>query len=206
MNKRSRDAINAIYDGIFSLLEKEPFDQITVRGICKESKVNKMTFYKYHSDKFDALSKAFQSKFNNAFMAEFGPNDGTFFDCGVEEACYRTLRFVASWFSKYRDQIHSIYTSSNQIAYEVARSVLYDDYAKFLMESIDQNHCPVSVEYISRFIFSGVAACTETYLKKLRIGTDIESVNQEMDDACRFLAKSMAMMTAEAHCMSDRSL
>ncbi|MFD1470839.1 TetR/AcrR family transcriptional regulator [Companilactobacillus mishanensis] len=49
----------AIITAMISLLEKKPFDKITVGDICKESQINHSTFYRYFNDKFALLHAVF---------------------------------------------------------------------------------------------------------------------------------------------------
>lgn len=45
---------------MISLLEKKPFDQITVGDICGEALINHSTFYRYFNDKFSLLHAVFE--------------------------------------------------------------------------------------------------------------------------------------------------
>lgn len=49
-----------IITAMISLLEKKPFDKITVGDICSESQINHSTFYRYFNDKFSLLHAVFE--------------------------------------------------------------------------------------------------------------------------------------------------
>lgn len=49
-----------IITAMISLLEKKPFDKITVGNICTESQINHSTFYRYFNDKFALLHAVFE--------------------------------------------------------------------------------------------------------------------------------------------------
>ncbi|AKP67138.1 TetR/AcrR family transcriptional regulator [Companilactobacillus ginsenosidimutans] len=51
---------SAIVTAMISLLQKKPFDKITVGDICKESQINHSTFYRYFNDKFSLLHAVFE--------------------------------------------------------------------------------------------------------------------------------------------------
>ncbi len=192
MNKRSDKALMTLYNGLFEMLEETPFDKVTVRGICAYTKVNKMTFYKYHTDKYDVLSKAIRAKFNADFDAEFGSNRSLMKGAEFEESLTRGIRFVFLWCKKYAKVLRNLFTSANQIAYDVAKSILFKDYFAYISQSIDFSKCDVGPEYVSAFLFGGFVTAMEKYLRDLRTRADLEAVEQENIDACRFLAHALA--------------
>lgn len=51
---------NAIVTAMISLLEKKPFDKITVGDISAEAQINHSTFYRYFNDKFSLLHAVFE--------------------------------------------------------------------------------------------------------------------------------------------------
>lgn len=50
----------AIIVAMISLLEKKPFDKVTVGDICNEAQINHSTFYRYFNDKFALLHAVFE--------------------------------------------------------------------------------------------------------------------------------------------------
>ena len=57
-----KDTKTMISDTFLSLLEKNPFDKITVRDIVEECNINRNTFYYYYSDIYDLLDEIFQKE------------------------------------------------------------------------------------------------------------------------------------------------
>ena len=193
MNKRSKAALDAIYDALFEMLLTIPFDEITVRGICKVSKVNKMTFYKYHEDKFDALSKAFRHRFEVDFSKQLGPEDTLFRDRDFEAMTYQTNRHVFLWCKRYAVQIRNIYTSVNQLAYDVVKTTLYEHYFAYMNAAIDFARLGLNPSLVTTFLFGGFIAVMEDYLRALRNVGDTQAVEKENDDFCRNFAHLMAV-------------
>ena len=70
LSKRTRIALKAIEDAVFFLLAEKEFECITAQDIYRRAGVNKMTFYKYHKNKYDALAKAFTSRLNEEYDIE----------------------------------------------------------------------------------------------------------------------------------------
>ena len=188
MNKRTNNALMTLYNGLFDMLLEVPFDKITVRGICAKTKVNKMTFYKYHTDKFDVLSKAVQAKFKEDLALEFGPADAIFKDRDFEPAVYAVVRFLFAWCKKYMVQLRNLFTSANQMAYDIAKSIIFKDYFDFLCRVIDIEKFDISPTYLSSYLFGGFIAAMEAYLRALRSRNDVEEVEKENERFCHFLA------------------
>lgn len=54
-----------IADSVYQLVEKKPFNRITVRDILEESGLSRATFYRNFSDKYDAINWCFATRINN---------------------------------------------------------------------------------------------------------------------------------------------
>lgn len=52
---RSRKTEKALYTAMFSLLRKQSFRKITIKGICEEALVSRAAFYTHFIDKYDLL-------------------------------------------------------------------------------------------------------------------------------------------------------
>ncbi len=59
-----KDTKKHIFDTFIDLLEKKPFDKITVKDIVEECDINRNTFYYYYSDIYDLLEEVFMKELN----------------------------------------------------------------------------------------------------------------------------------------------
>ena len=59
-----RDTKKQIYYTFIDLLEKKPFDRITVKDIVEACEINRNTFYYYYSDIYDLLEEVFMKELN----------------------------------------------------------------------------------------------------------------------------------------------
>ncbi|MCR4561903.1 MAG: TetR/AcrR family transcriptional regulator [Bacilli bacterium] len=191
MNKRSDNALRAIYDAIFTLLETQTFDKITVRGICKAASVNKMTFYKYHTDKYDALAKAAHEKCTVEFIKLVGSKEEFFKRPDSSEACYFAAKYINDWVIQNGKVFHNLFSTPGGMAYDIVCTTLANDYYDFIKEVIKPEIHNVTPEYVANFYFYGILSCTEYYLRKLKTGRNKEELKQENDNACRFFAKNL---------------
>lgn len=68
-----------LYNALLDLMEKHPFENITVKQICDLAMVHRTTFYTHFQDKFDLLSRAMQQiadeEFKGFVDASFSPAD-----------------------------------------------------------------------------------------------------------------------------------
>lgn len=59
-----KDTKKLIFDTFIDLLEKKPFDRITVKDIVEACDINRNTFYYYYSDIYDLLEEVFMKELN----------------------------------------------------------------------------------------------------------------------------------------------
>lgn len=64
-----KDTKKLIFDTFITLLEKKPFDKITVKDIVEECDINRNTFYYYYSDIYDLLEEVFMKELNELVEA-----------------------------------------------------------------------------------------------------------------------------------------
>lgn len=64
-----KDTKKLIYDTFIELLEKKPFDRITVKDIVEACEINRNTFYYYYSDIYDLLEEIFMKELNELVEA-----------------------------------------------------------------------------------------------------------------------------------------
>lgn len=59
-----KDTKKLIFDTFIELLEKKPFDKITVKDVVEACEINRNTFYYYYSDIYDLLEEVFMKELN----------------------------------------------------------------------------------------------------------------------------------------------
>ena len=76
---RTRMTTLMLTQTLFDLMQKKPFDEITVVDICKAAQVNRSTFYNHFEDKHQLLNQLF-SEIHQRFRrrsAEYPTEEGT---------------------------------------------------------------------------------------------------------------------------------
>ena len=64
-----KDTKKLIYYTFIELLEKKPFDRITVKDIVEACEINRNTFYYYYSDIYELLEEVFMKELYELFEA-----------------------------------------------------------------------------------------------------------------------------------------
>ncbi|MEW9700776.1 TetR/AcrR family transcriptional regulator C-terminal domain-containing protein [Paenibacillus sp. SI8] len=68
-----------LYNALLDLMDKHPFENITVKQICDLAMVHRTTFYTHFQDKFELLSRALgqiaEEEFKGLVDASFSPSD-----------------------------------------------------------------------------------------------------------------------------------
>lgn len=65
VDRRTRYTQNTIRDSLLSLMQKKPFNKITVTEICKLSEINRGTFYLHYYDLDDVLDDIIEKMVQN---------------------------------------------------------------------------------------------------------------------------------------------
>ena len=73
-NKRRRDSIEAIERAFIELLQEREFKEITVSDICKQTGLNRSTFYANYVDIYDLADKL-RAKLEAEFAAQFAADE-----------------------------------------------------------------------------------------------------------------------------------
>lgn len=87
----------ALRDALLALLERKPFDQITIRDICAEAGVHYATFFRHHSSKeglLDDIAKDQIQQLNRLTLAIRGAED---YQAGFRALCAYVEEHRALW-------------------------------------------------------------------------------------------------------------
>ena len=67
-----KDTKKMISDTFVELLEKKPFDKITIKDIVETCGINRNTFYYYYSDIYDLLEEIFKREMTDIIKTHQG--------------------------------------------------------------------------------------------------------------------------------------
>ncbi|QDK35136.1 TetR/AcrR family transcriptional regulator [Sphingomonas sp. IC081] len=87
----------ALQEAMLQLLQRKPFDQITVRDICAEAKVHYATFFRHHETKeslLDAIAKDEIARLNQLTLSI---RDAESYEAGFEGLCAYVAEHRELW-------------------------------------------------------------------------------------------------------------
>ena len=151
------------------LLEKKPFEYITIREICEEAGVNRSTFYLHYENTCDLLEEATRyiiDKFISYFPSDLQHITSNFSKCDITELNFITTDYLLPYLSFIRDNKKMFNAILSQMS-----AFKFDIYFERLFENIfspvlDRFRYPGSDQkYIIMFYLSGLHAIIKQWLK-----------------------------------------
>lgn len=159
MNKNESKYFNTakkMGDALIALLEKKPFDFITIKDICNEAKVNRSTFYLHYQSIMDLLEEVIENT-NKSFSNYFNEDNELDFNSSKEELVLIDDKYLIPYLN---------FIKENRRIYQAAKnnSKLFsiDKYSKYVYSNIiDKIFDKFNInkkhrEYIISFYINGI--------------------------------------------------
>lgn len=154
---------------LIKLLDKKPFDYITVKEICQEAGVNRSTFYLHYENTVELLEEAIEYT-NDEFLSYFKDADESFISNMNSKSDDELLLITPSYLKPYLKYIKenkalhssgvlkSAYMKTNEKFEKMAKHIFYP-----IMErlNVEEN----KRDYILAYYTHGVIAIVEQWLK-----------------------------------------
>lgn len=172
---------------LFKLLEKKNYHDITINEICALANKTKMTFYHYYKDKDTLLALASINLINNEYNEEYKKITNKEID--LEEIEYRSILATYELIAKHYNQIQNLIYKGETLPLEIFKRALFNNYRKYLSESIDTGGYDIPADYLSVFCFEGLYGSCLYYCEQLKNSENKNKVKEENDKLCRLLAK-----------------
>ena len=87
----------ALREALLALLERKPFDQITVRDICAEAGVHYATFFRHHQTKEGLLDDIARSQIEQLNTLTLAIRDAATYEAGFQALCAYVGEHRALW-------------------------------------------------------------------------------------------------------------
>jgi len=146
-NKRRRESVEKIEKALMQLLQEKELKSITVSDICKETGLNRSTFYANFLDIYDLADKL-RGVLENEFSSLFADYD------------YFNERFGALKMFTHIKENQLFYTTYFKLCYDEKHKISVYDPRRAEAEHIDQN-----VNYHIEFFRSGLNAIIKMWLE-----------------------------------------
>ncbi len=128
---RIRRTHKLLCDAMFSLLEKQSFDDISVVNICDKAMVHRATFYKHFKDKYDFIEFVTKEK-----LHDFYEESKKHADFSDKEKLYSAMIDSVLTFIVDNSQMLRIAAgSSNSNFFDSLQKIIYEELTDFLISS-----------------------------------------------------------------------
>ena len=154
---------------LLALLDKKPFEFITVSEICAEAGVNRSTFYLHYENTCDLLEETVEyviEDFASYFSIDVRSIETKFTDNDLEDLIYIREQYLFPYLT-YVKEHQNIFMAA--VSQPIAFST--DDLDKRLFDNIfcpilERFHYPVNIrQYVMRFYLNGLTAILMEWLK-----------------------------------------
>lgn len=151
-----------LYEGLLTLMQNEPFEQIKVSDICKVSLVNRSTFYDHFNDKYELLLDLMKD-LETELKMKLKENQ----ECNTAKEYY--MEIITILFEHISEHI-STYTAiiknnNNTIANDMLKDVIMHDVESYL-EDHKKYKGKIPTQIITQFYVSAVIEVCLSYIKE----------------------------------------
>ena len=173
---------------LLSLLEKKPFEYITIREICETAEVNRSTFYLHYENTVDLLSETtryvldnFSSYFSSDIILEdMGKITAKYENCDLQDLKFINEKYLYPYLSFIKDnqQVFSaVLSRPTTFGSEAIFKRLFDNIFKPIL---DRFHYPRDDQnYVMMFYLNGIAAIITEWLK--------DGCQKSIEDICTII-------------------
>lgn len=156
-------------EALLKLLEKKPFEYITVSELCKEAGVNRSTFYLHYENTVDLLNETTQyvmQCFNGYFSMDEKSIADKFQNCDLHDLIFINRRYLHPYLSYVRDHQRLFTAAISQPAafqFDSAFRRLFD---RIFDPILDRFHYPDSGrKYVMMFYLNGITAIVAEWVQ-----------------------------------------
>ena len=172
MNKSESKYFNTavkMNDALLTILEKKPFEYITVSELCEMAEVNRSTFYLHYENTADLLAETTKRIIDN-FLSYFTVDTAIitkkFSDCDLDKLNYISAEYLNPYLSYIREHktiFSTVLVHSNTFGFENIFQRMFDNIFDPILERF---HYPTGDrKYVMLFYLNGINAIVIQWLK-----------------------------------------
>ena len=154
---------------LLSLLEKKPFEYITIREICEKAELNRSTFYLHYENTSDLLKETtayMLENFNSYFSVDAESITSKFANCDLEDLKFVNEKYLYPYllFIKENQRVFSAVLSQPS-AFD-SKSIFQRLFDNIFKPILDRFHYPRDEQnYVMLFYVNGITAIITEWLK-----------------------------------------
>lgn len=159
------NAANKMHIALFKLIEKKPFQDITVSEVCNMAGVCRSTFYSHYENTTELLQET-HKKYMNDFFKNFNTNINDLDISNIKVEDFVTDKFIIPYlkFIKKNKRIHKIYIN-NLSTFDT------NDFYKLLLDNLWIPACKEKgindytiVNYMSKYYLNGMTSIVNEWV------------------------------------------
>ena len=154
---------------LLALLEKKPFEFITIREICEEAEVNRSTFYLHYENTSDLLRETTEyvmEKFNSYFQVDAKSMAAGYADCDLQELNFIDKKYLypyLSFIKENRRMFCAVLSHPSTFAFNSIYQQLFDN---IFQPILNRFHYPKEEQrYVMMFYLNGITAIIKEWLQ-----------------------------------------
>ena len=154
---------------LLSLLEKKPFEYITISEICETAEVNRSTFYLHYENTSDLLKETTTYVFDN--FASYFPFDAEsvitqFANCDLQDLKFIKEKYLRPYLSFIKDNQQVFSAVLSQPTTFDSKAIFKRLFDNIFKPILDRFHYPRDAQnYVMMFYLNGITAIITEWLK-----------------------------------------
>jgi len=154
---------------LLSLLEKKPFEYITISEVCEAAKVNRSTFYLHYENTGDLLKETTSyvlDNFNSYFSVDIENITTTIADCDLQDLKFVNEKYLQPYLSFIKENQRVFSAMLSQPKAFGTTDIFQRLFDNIFKPILDRFHYPRDEQnYVMMFYLNGIVAIIEEWLK-----------------------------------------
>lgn len=156
-------------NALLALLEKKPFEYITISEICGMAEVNRSTFYLHYENTYDLLKETIAyvlEKFTSYFSIDTEGISTKFADCDLQELEFINEKYVHPYLAFIKENQRLFLAILSQPAAFEAEPIFQRKFEHIFKPILDRFQYPRDEQnYVMMFYLNGITAIITEWLK-----------------------------------------
>lgn len=155
---------------LLSLLEKKPFEYVTVSELCEAAEVNRSTFYLHYENTTDVLKEASAyvlDNFASYFSVDMESITSKYATCDLQELNFINEEYLHPYLSFIKDNQRLFFTVLSQPTVFDSRAIFQRLFDNIFNPILDRFHYPRDEQhYVMMFYLNGITAIITEWIKE----------------------------------------
>ena len=155
---------------LLSLLEKKPFEYVTISELCEEAGVNRSTFYLHYENTADLLKEATAyvlDNFSSYFSVDMESITSKYANCDLQELNFINEKYLHPYLSFIKENQRLFAAVLSQPTTFDSKAIFQRLFDDVFNPILDRFHYPRDEQhYVMMFYLNGITAIITEWLKE----------------------------------------